>query len=557
MKIQSLDVSMFRGIPNTIHVDFQQNGQPISTIIYGDNGSGKSSIVDAIELVTQGTIQGGRTGTKDDWIYNSISLKSDDSSQISINLSDETTHNVKIRFVDEKDRIAIMGTVIQEFINAPYVLRRRSILNFWETPNIKKLTLFFKYVGTIKAATSLSKTEIEKQLSLQREQLKQKKRDLLKSLGDYFGFDSEVLAKQSQSQIFAELKKANKNRSITTLPQKHPKYNDAKELVSVFNEIADTSAKLKKTKNRDNGKKEWRDSLSDQMKTIAPLITEAFKKISRTNDYVKEIDISVAETNEVSMGFSVVLENGKRIEPTMLFSEANRDLLALLIYLEFIYNSGETFGQARVLVLDDVFQSVDATIRFRIMQYIIERFSEWQVIITTHDRLWKEQIVQLFRNHSLPLKQLEIVQWTFNDGPIIIGGKNSFDEKVQAAVENGSASDICAAAGYLLEYMCDKLSVILNTSIRRKRGDKYTIGDLWPGIYKELKKSTEITLFAELNDLVYLRNMVGSHYNEWSLSLSRTEAKDFALVVLQAYYHVYNKDTGRWIQSVSEIRENW
>ena len=81
-------------------------------------------------------------------------------------------------------------------------------------------------------------------------------------------------------------------------------------------------------------------------------------------------------------------------------------------------------------------------------------------------------------------------------------------------MEIGSTADICASAGYLLEYMCEKLSCILSTSIKRKYGDRYTIGDLWPGIYKELKKSLAKNDFSEINDLLYLRNMVGSHYNE-------------------------------------------
>ena len=130
---------------------------------------------------------------------------------------------------------------------------------------------------------------------------------------------------------------------------------------------------------------------------------------------------------------------------------------------------------------------------------------------------------------------------------------NNFDEKLQKAMEVGSTADVCASAGYLLEYMCEKLSVILSTSIKRKYGDRYTIGDLWPGIFKELKKTQGKVVFTELNDLLYLRNMVGSHYNEWSLSLSRAEANDFAKAVLDSYYLVCCRKCGRWIKDISEI----
>ena len=136
-----------------------------------------------------------------------------------------------------------------------------------------------------------------------------------------------------------------------------------------------------------------------------------------------------------------------------------------------------------------------------------------------------------------------------------VGSNNNFDEKLLDSINTGSTADICASAGYLLEYMCEKLSCILSTSIKRKYGDKYTIGDLWPSIYKELKKTPGKETFSELNDLLYLRNMVGSHYNEWSLSLSRAEANDFAKAVLDAYYLVCCKKCGRWIKNLGDISD--
>ena len=58
MKIKKLYIEAFRGIPKSVELDFSnRNGDAVSTIIYGDNGTGKSSIVDAIEFNLQARIE--------------------------------------------------------------------------------------------------------------------------------------------------------------------------------------------------------------------------------------------------------------------------------------------------------------------------------------------------------------------------------------------------------------------------------------------------------------------------------------------------------------------
>ena len=59
------------------------------------------------------------------------------------------------------------------------------------------------------------------------------------------------------------------------------------------------------------------------------------------------------------------LKNNQTADPLGLFSEANLDLLAFLIFLAVAKEAAER-GQARLLVLDDVLQSVDAVFRARV-----------------------------------------------------------------------------------------------------------------------------------------------------------------------------------------------
>ena len=58
MRIARINIQSFRGIPESCSLDFRdKRGNACSAIIYGGNGSGKSSIVDAIEYNLQGRIE--------------------------------------------------------------------------------------------------------------------------------------------------------------------------------------------------------------------------------------------------------------------------------------------------------------------------------------------------------------------------------------------------------------------------------------------------------------------------------------------------------------------
>lgn len=556
IKIKEINIEHFRGIPNNVFLNFEMQGKAESVLIFGDNGSGKSSIVDAIEFVTQGSIQGKSSRKSNDWLYHSISFTGREQAKIELVLDNGNSYQSSMKRNYDEQKIDKEGIVINAFRYAPYILRRQDILSFWELPSYQKLKIFLKYAITETEDMLMSPNENLRLIEQQRIDVKNKKRDLIEELCKYYRLDYNDMVNKGKGDFFTYIKLFNHGKNLKQLSPKHPQYKNLMELNGLFDEIVQLNKKIKSAKNIDDDEDKngiARKKLQEIMLNISPQVTKVFKDISRTNNYVKEIIISVASQTEMSMDFIVELDNGAKASPVMLFSEANRDLLALLIYFEFIMYS-QKLGQAKVLVLDDIFQSVDSTIRFRVMQYLVKRFSKWQLILITHDRLWKEQLTQLFRNHSKPLQQLEILQWSFDNGPQIVGSVNNFDEKLKKSIEIGSTADICASAGYLLEYMCEKLSCILCTSIKRRYGDKYTIGDLWPGIYKELKKSLAKDEFSELNDLLYLRNMAGSHYNEWSLVLSRSEAIDFANAVLKVYYHVYCEKCGKWIKEKDDIQ---
>src|SRR3954453_18791153 len=80
--VSAIRIAAFRAVPHTLDLLLHtpENGKPHSLLILGENGSGKSSIVDALEFGLQGGLFGGSVNAPDaPTLRNLFSIESDDS----------------------------------------------------------------------------------------------------------------------------------------------------------------------------------------------------------------------------------------------------------------------------------------------------------------------------------------------------------------------------------------------------------------------------------------------------------------------------------------------
>ena len=90
----------------------------------------------------------------------------------------------------------------------------------------------------------------------------------------------------------------------------------------------------------------------------------------------------------------------KDSELPLFFNEAKIHLVKLLLLLssiELLAPQGETLH--RVLVLDDIFTSLDSSNRLFIFQYLAEHFSRFQIILLTHNVNFFNLAEHLINNH--------------------------------------------------------------------------------------------------------------------------------------------------------------
>lgn len=230
------------------------------------------------------------------------------------------------------------------------------------------------------------------------------------------------------------------------------------------------------------------------------------------------------------------------VPPAAYYSESHTDTLALALFIAIAKRQG---GKSSILVLDDIFTSVDGPHLQRVMTMLTEESKQFaQVIITTHFR----RIYELYRHNrasTVDLKELD--RWHLDHGVGVHGTRLEISllrETLQTRPldRNGIAS----RAGYLLDAALDHLTVKYETNAPRKANGEYSLKDLYDSFRKVAKKlevqqgnlsdanwhsdggAVQIDpFFAALEGSNIIRNQVGGHFNILGQDTPDTEVAEF------------------------------
>ena len=576
MKIKSIYIHSFRGIPKELTVNFtDKNGKPVSTIISGDNGSGKSSIVDAIEYNLQGRICrepliiNSESRTPISYFYSPIIGCN---TKVELENGSVNERGIDVKFNGKRTVFNYDNNLlIPAYSVTPIALRRGDIISFSIIPKDKRQILFFAFLyqsftrieDVVKHSVHWEGDEYVKSMADKYVTLKQERKNTITEIAKLLEVKPEIIP-------YGETSKFNRFINSKLNIKGFSNSKGGKMIVRLFNinkkeravikyadEVRKLNVEIKKVKDETEKVlnphsygvliKERREQNAQFIEKASEFLSESFVEISNL-DFINEISLELGDYTSASLEISVKLKNGKWSTPNQLFSEANYDLMVLLLYISLI-RAGAEIGQAKVMILDDVLQSVDSVIRAKFIDYILRVCKDWQFIITCHDDLWLNQLRFLFQRNGFPYIEYKLSDWSFEHGPKLFevreGGE---DLTLKEAIVTNNKQIIASQAGLFLEKICQKLSVSLPISVKRTPDDKYTIGELWPGIYKIMKSAVGLNeLLSEVDRELMVRNMMGCHANEWAESMSDEEVKSFANNVLALFEKVYCPTCHTWL----------
>lgn len=196
--------------------------------------------------------------------------------------------------------------------------------------------------------------------------------------------------------------------------------------------------------------------------------------------------------------------------PHGVLSESHLNSLAIALFLAMAGTFNETLG---FLILDDVINSFDVEHRGRLAELLADGFSDWQLIVLTHD----QQFFEHLSRRAPSWRRIEFTSWSHASGPrttryatsgILAAARERLDDgDVQGAATKGRR-----ALEELLQEVCEALCAPLPFR-RGQANDKREIGELFKGLRRSLKERARSQLQAVEPVLTHLEADVGAILN--------------------------------------------
>lgn len=206
--------------------------------------------------------------------------------------------------------------------------------------------------------------------------------------------------------------------------------------------------------------------------------------------------------------------------PRKYLSESYVNSLGLCLFLASVRRFNRKSG---FFILDDVISSFDKNHRIRFGQLLAERFSDYQVIVLTHETEWYEYISSLVKGIGWSIFR---TNWTAEEGCRLEIPSIGLKEQIKRHIKNGSENDLGNSirrfSERLLKEICEALEIPVPFRFNDKN-EARVFDELYSALKGKLaKKSPAISEKPEFKRLAtcqFLSNK-SSHDNDFNPNIA-------------------------------------
>ena len=245
------------------------------------------------------------------------------------------------------------------------------------------------------------------------------------------------------------------------------------------------------------------------------------------NEKVEDIKLVPLKKNDELVGITIEYSffDETRTPPIAYLSESHINCLGLSFFLASVkaFNKVNEF-----FILDDVISSFDRSHRYRFAQLLASKFSDYQVLLLTHEKEFFELVSSEVKSKGWLLKNFK---WTKEQGTGIEKGLADIKERVKTKLADKNTDGLGNDIRVYTEKVMKRVAFEVEAKVAYRNNDvneKRMAPELLDAVQSKLSKSSkELKDAADIPKIKGMPMFVGnttSHHNEFQESIEDLDA---------------------------------
>lgn len=266
--------------------------------------------------------------------------------------------------------------------------------------------------------------------------------------------------------------------------------------------------------------KKQREGLCSFLESISKDINDLYLFMNASEN-VSEIELVPLDEDDEFVGITLQFKfHGKPESPPHKYlSESHLNCLGICLFLASV----KTFNKLnRFIVLDDVISSFDTNHRARFARLLVEKFSDYQIFLLTHEKDWFELVSNMVKGKNWVIKRM---YWDHDNGASIEEPLTDIKVRVEAKLKASDTSELGNMIRKYLERLLKDVCFNLEVKVRflfNEHNENRMPNELLSELRGKLKdRKCELkdqAVFERLNSSLFLGNRT-SHDSTFSESI--------------------------------------
>lgn len=338
------------------------------------------------------------------------------------------------------------------------------------------------------------------------------------------GFKTIANSSKNKSKDLLEAQMKNPKLQI------HTKLSLAKQAYGQYNQIIKEEAVLRKQQHTfdalfANFIKRQEEAINVFLQMFSKEINDYYISMN-PNERVENISlVPLKDNNDDLVGITIEYDfhNETKSPPIAYLSESHINCLGLSFYLASVkaFNKENKF-----FILDDIISSFDRPHRTRFARLLTSKFSDYQIILLTHEREFYELISSEVKSKGWLLQD---IHWNSTNGTVLKTPLIDYKSQIEEKFSNRDTNDL---GNLIRKYLERQLKIIANELEAKvafrfnEINEKRMAPELLDSVQGKLKASSELKALAEIPKIQGMPMLLGnttSHDNEFQESIEDLE----------------------------------